>query len=60
MPDVVCQVVGIGMIPGYVMKVKGLPRATPHGEGFHVISMHHHKINENNSAIIGIIAIIYS
>jgi hypothetical protein len=60
MSEVVSQLVGIGMVTGYVMKVKGFQRATPHGEGLHANLMHHHKNNEYNSAIIAIIEIRYS
>ena len=36
------SLVGFGMVAGYVMKLKGLQRATTHGERFHVTSMHLH------------------
>ncbi len=42
MQDVVRQLVGSGMVAGHVMKLKGLQRATTHGERFHVTSMHRH------------------
>ncbi len=42
MQDVVRQLVGFGMVAGHVMKLKGLQRATTHGERIHVTSMHRH------------------
>ncbi len=35
MPDVVCQLVGIGMVPWYVMKLAVGVSVVPHGEKFH-------------------------
>jgi hypothetical protein len=42
MQDVVRKRVGFGMVTGHAMKLKGLQRATTHGERFHVTSMHRH------------------
>jgi hypothetical protein len=38
LPDVVCQLVGIGMVPGIVINGEGAPIRVwmPHGERFHV------------------------
>ena len=42
MQDVVRQLVGVGMVPGHVMNLKGLRRAKPRGERFHVNTLHRH------------------
>ena len=42
MPNVVRQLVGIGMVPWHVINLTGLHRAMPQGERFHVITMRHH------------------
>ena len=42
MPNVVRQLVGIGMVPWHVINLTGLHRAMPQGERFHVITMRHY------------------
>ena len=42
MPDVVRQLVGIGMVPWPVMNLTGLQRANPQVERFHVNTTHRH------------------
>jgi hypothetical protein len=41
MPDVVRQLVGIGMVPWHVINLTGLQRAMPQGERLHVNTTHH-------------------
>ena len=42
MQDVVCQLVGIGMVPWHVINLTGFQRAKPQGETFHVNTTHRH------------------